>query len=151
MANTKGGIDAGNTGNNIYTDHEGAQTNFEGLSNLKYDRQSMDGASIFGEARHGAFDANVRRKQLEVLQNPDLKTSLTTNIRNIMRNQDKGLLTTSTRLLNAQVKRAEMKSELDKHHNRSLSPDGTSRPANSNKAISTVELLRKQKESNKMR
>lgn len=101
----------------------------------------MDG-SIFGDGRPGVFDANVRRKQLEVLQNPALKTSLTTNIRNIMRNQDKGLLTTSTRLLNAQVKRAELRSELDKH-NQSMSPETTVRPANTNKAISTVDLLRK--------
>ena len=31
-------------------------------------------------------DELIKRKQHEVLQNPALKTSLTTNIRNIMRN-----------------------------------------------------------------
>ena len=49
-----------------------------------------------------------------MLQNPQMRTSLTTNIRNIMRNQDRGLLTTSTRLLNAQVKKAELKLEIQR-------------------------------------
>jgi hypothetical protein len=39
---------------------------------------------------------------------------MTTNIRNIMRNQDKGLLTASTRLLNSSVKNQGMKSEIKK-------------------------------------
>lgn len=128
---------------NLYDDQAvTANTNFEGMSQIKYERQSMDG-SLFGENR-GVFDANVRRKQLEVLQNPTLRTSLTTNIRNIMRNQDKGLLTTSTRLLNAQVKKAELKSELTKKEH-SFSPE-PSKVGNSKTAISTVDLLRRQKE-----
>ena len=49
-----------------------------------------------------------------MLQNPQMRTSLTTNIRNIMRNQDRGLLTTSTRLLNAQVKKAELKLDIQR-------------------------------------
>jgi len=67
-----------------------------------------------------------------------------------MRNQDKGLLTTSTRLLNAQVKRAEMRTEMDKM-NGSMSPDDKGRLSKmtggeSKKAISTIDLLKKQKE-----
>lgn len=67
-----------------------------------------------------------------------------------MRNQDKGLLTTSTRLLNAQVKRAEMRTEMDKM-NVSMSPDDKGRLSKmtggeSKKAISTIDLLKKQKE-----
>ena len=43
-----------------------------------------------------------------------------------MRNQDKGLLTTSTRLLNAQVKKAEFKSEIEVHEAQLASTEGRS-------------------------
>ena len=68
-----------------------------------------------------------------------------------MRNQDKGLLTTSSRLLNSQVKRAEMKNIVDKHE-MSTSPDRdpmqqSTYPAKTSnkKAISTIDLLRQTK------
>ena len=71
-----------------------------------------------------------------------------------MRNQDKALLTTSTRLLNARVKHAELKTRLEQA---SLSPTEripmTSKAYSgfhsSKKAISTVDLLRQQKEIHK--
>lgn len=112
-------------------------------------RTSID-ASVNADNDGPGLQANLRRKQFELLHNPSLKTSLTTNIRNIMRNQDKGLLTTSTRLLNAQVKRAEMRTEMDKM-NVSMSPDDKGRLSKmtggeSKKAISTIDLLKKQKE-----
>ena len=94
----------------------GGPTNFEGMSQVKFERPSIDGSVTGGEhvGMSNLVSESVRRKQFEVLQNPTLKTSLTTNIRNIMRNQDKGLLTTSTRLLNAQIKRAEAKADVEK-------------------------------------
>ena len=88
-----------------------------------------------------------------MIQNPQLKTSLTTSIRNIMRNQDKGLLTTSTRLLNAQVKKAEFKSEMEMHEAHLASTEGRSQlskqVAGAKKTISTIDLLRKQKQMHK--
>ena len=102
-------------------------TNFDGMSNVRFDKESrlsMDGASedqLKAAQDASGLDQRVRRKQSEVLQNAHLKTSLTTNIRNIMRNQDKGLLTTSTRLLNAQVKHAELKQQMESQQ-ASLSP-----------------------------
>lgn len=120
-------------------------TNFEGMSHVKFERQSLD--SLY--EGYGVFEQNLKRKQLELLQNPGIKTSLTTNIRNIMRNQDKGLLTTSTRLLHAQVKRAELKTELEKQ-DQSMSPEReTVKEESSKKVISTVDLLRKQKDIHK--
>lgn len=67
-----------------------------------------------------------------------------------MRNQDKGLLTTSTRLLNAQVKKAELRADIEGNESDMARTDnkfskgttGTGGP----KAISTIDLLRKQKE-----
>ena len=67
---------------------------------------------------------------------------MTQNIRNIMRNQDKGLLTTSTRLLNASVRNKDFKDEISK---RSLSRDASPQPAAKGKAISTIELLQRSK------
>ena len=129
----------------------GGPTNFEGMSHVRFDNKTSIDDSVEADRQHPSIPDTVRRKQLEVLQNPTLKTSLTTNIRNIMRNQDKGLLTTSTRLLNAQVKRAELKSEIEKQE-RSMSPTDhrmsvqshkVGAPSTSKKAISTVDLLRK--------
>ena len=60
----------------------GGPTNFEGMSQVKFDRQSMD-ASQYAERTQ---EVALKQKQTEVLQNPNLKSSLTTNIRNIMRN-----------------------------------------------------------------
>ena len=82
-----------------------------------------------------------------MLQNPTLKTSLTTNLRNILRNQDSGLLTTSSRLLNAQVRRAELKQETQKGEGSPPPTDGLPPKAMPGKRVlSTIDLLRKQKE-----
>lgn len=82
-----------------------------------------------------------------MLQNPTLKTSLTTNLRNILRNQDSGLLTTSSRLLNAQVRRAELKQEIQKGEGSPPPTDGLPPKAVPGKRVlSTIDLLRKQKE-----
>lgn len=61
-----------------------------------------------------------------------------------MRNQDKGLLTTSTRLLNAQVKKAEMKQEVELEA--SKSPDTRHLQDTPKQFLSTIDLLRQQKE-----
>ena len=79
----------------------GGPTNFEAMSHVRFERASIDESATEDNRNGQNLRGSIRRKQHEVLQNPTLKTSLTTNIRNIMRNQDKGLLTTSTRLLNA--------------------------------------------------
>ena len=56
-----------------------------------------------------------------------------------MRNQDKGLLTTSTRLLNASVRNQDYKGEISKQsQSRDLSP---LQNAPKGKSISTIELL----------
>ena len=67
-----------------------------------------------------------------------------------MRNQDKGLLTTSTRLLNAQVKKAELKNEMEAESDMARTEtkfgrrESTGPAAGSGiKAISTIDLLRK--------
>ena len=67
-------------------------------------------ARLGGEDFQGAtIDSSAMEKQKQVISNPNLKTTMTTSIRNIMRQQDKGLLTTSSRLLNAGVRRQEIK------------------------------------------
>ena len=82
------------------TDHP---TGESGKFAAKYDVTSIqDGKTIDGEM--DTIPEHVRQKQNQILHNPAMRTSMTTNIRNIMRNQDKGLLTTSTRLLNASVR-----------------------------------------------
>ena len=62
------------------------------MSNVRFDKESRMSAGVSYEdelkaAEDGAgLNFTVRRKQTEVLGNAQLKTSLTTNIRNIMRN-----------------------------------------------------------------
>jgi hypothetical protein len=73
---------------------------------------------------------------------------MTTSIRNIMRNQDKGLLTTTARLLNAGVRKAEVKANLEKR--KSMSPDDANRPkfmdrVKNKSTISTIDLLQRKK------
>jgi len=48
-------------------------------------RGSIDG-SVGAEKDGSVFEQNLRRKQMELLQNQSLKTTLTTSIRNIMSN-----------------------------------------------------------------
>ena len=59
------------------------------MSNVRFDKESS-GASCEDELKNAedkpGLQMTVRRKQYEVLGNSQLKTSLTTNIRNIMRN-----------------------------------------------------------------
>ena len=43
----------------------------------------------------------LRQKQQQLLDNPQVKSSMTSNIKSIMQNQDKTLLTTSSRLLSS--------------------------------------------------
>jgi len=49
------------------------------------------------------IDETIFEKQKQLVENPDMKTSMTTSIRNIMRKQDKEMLTQSSRLLHAQL------------------------------------------------
>ena len=62
------------------------------MSNVRFDKESRMSAGVsYEDELKAAEDAaglnfTVRRKQTEVLGNAQLKTSLTTNIRNIMRN-----------------------------------------------------------------
>lgn len=119
--------------------------------------ESQFSRRIDGEAHADApidptADVGVKNRQMQVLQNPQLRTSLTTSIRNIMRNQDKGLLTTSTRILNASVKKQEGRLEAQRQDT-SGSPVGhlpsPPKPKSGHgKALSTIDLLRRQKEQN---
>ena len=87
--------------NKLFTEADNETNQFA----AKYDLTSIqDGRSVNLEGQMDTIEENVRSKQSQILSNPQVRTSMTTNIRNIMRNQDKGLLTTSTRLLNASVR-----------------------------------------------
>ena len=133
--------DFSNKGGKLFTDMDDGT----GMIAAKYDVSSIQDDKT-NDGPMDTIQEHVRSKQNQILQNPQLRTSMTTNIRNIMRNQDKGLLTTSTRLLNASVRNQEFKGEIRKQ---SLSRDTSpQQAAPKGKAISTVELLQRSKNPN---
>ena len=77
-------------------------TKKEGPPTVHFDRNIglLDMHSTMDER----FKDTIKSKQDQLLANPHMKTSMTTNIKNIMGSQDKGMLTASSRLLHAEVR-----------------------------------------------
>lgn len=86
------------------------------------------------------FKETIRTKQEQLLTNPNIKTSMTQNIRNIVTSHDKAMLTASSRLLHAEVREQEAKS---RSPFRSDLMSGEALAVS--KSVSTLDLLKRQK------
>ena len=84
------------------------------MSHSVFTKKEGPGATVHFDRNIGLLDMHsniderfkdtIKSKQDQLLANPHITTSMTTNIRNIMSSHDKGLLTASSRLLHAEVK-----------------------------------------------
>jgi hypothetical protein len=115
------------------------------MSHTAFSRKEATGASVQFDKNIGLLDLHatmderfkdtIKTKQEQLLANPHMKTSMTTNIRNIMSSHDKGMLTATSRLLHAEVRFQEQE---ERSPLKSQIPDGGS----TSKSVSTLDLLK---------
>lgn len=87
-------------------DQQPLSNNQRGLTGSMTSEQYLYSARSRGGQGYGPLQAIDEREQIldkqrTIVNNPDMKTSMTTSIRNIMRKQDKEMLTSSSRLLHS--------------------------------------------------
>ena len=122
------------------------------MSHTALGRKDTTGASVQFDHNIGLLDMHVtmderfkdtiKTKQEQLLANPHMKTSMTTNIRNIMSSHDKGMLTATSRLLHAEVRFQEQE-ERSPLRTQFVDPSVTS------KSVSTLDLLKLAKDKSR--